>query len=180
MNGCHICLGDPIEVKSGSVIYACGKHTAREIEAFMSANQEKPSNPKDIISTSKVPLDMCPDTLRVAVAAAFTEGALKYGKTNWRVAGVRSSVYKAALDRHMCAYWNGEDVDAESGMPHLWKAAACLAILIDAGTCGMLTDDRPPRADLSGMLRSVEPIVKALQEKHKDKNPRHYTIADTP
>lgn len=140
--------------------------------------EEKPSNPKDAISSDKVPLDMCPDTLRAGVAMAFLEGTLKYGKTNWRVAGVRASVYKAALDRHMAAYWNGEDVDEESGLPHLWKAAACIAILIDAGAVGKLTDDRPPRAPVGRIMADLVPAVKALREKHKDKNPRHYFIGD--
>lgn len=139
----------------------------------------KDTNPKDAIAGSKVPLDQCPDTARVALAMAFTEGALKYGKHNWRVAGVRASVYKAALDRHMVCWWNGEDTDAASGMPHLWKALACLAILVDAGACDKLTDDRPPSAPLTKLLADCEPIVVSLQQQHTDKKPRHYTIADT-
>lgn len=79
----------------------------------------------------------------------------------------------------MAAWWNGEDIDVASGMPHLWKAMACLAILVDAGVVGKLTDDRAPAAPLSKMLAECEPIVLSLQKQHADKNPRHYTIADT-
>ncbi len=142
-------------------------------------DEDKPTNPKDQVSAVKVWMDTVPDTVRVACAMAFTEGALKYGKHNWRVAGVRASVYKSAFDHHFIAWWNGKDMDDDSGLPHLWKALACLAILIDAEECGKLTDDRPPAVDMDAMMDDLKPIIAALKAKHADKNPRHYTIADS-
>lgn len=140
----------------------------------------KPSNPKDAISGSRVPMDVVPDTARIAIAMALFEGALKYGKHNWRVVGVRASVYKSAFERHWMAWWNGEDIDTESGLPHLFKAIACLAIIIDADVVGKLTDDRPPVAPVGQLLKDLQPKVLALQEMHKDKKPKHYSIKDTP
>lgn len=142
------------------------------------AEGKKASNPKDIIGAGKAPLELVPDTLRVAASMAFLEGALKYGRYNWRLAGVRASIYKAALDRHMTSWWNGEDVDEVSGLPHLWKAAACIAILIDAKECLKLTDDRPPRAPLTEMIERMEAEVARLKALHADKSPHQCTIAD--
>jgi hypothetical protein len=138
----------------------------------------KDTNPKDIIAGAKVPLSLCPDTLIAAVAMSFVEGSLKYGRFNWRAAGARTSVYLDAMQRHMKAYEGGEEIDPDSGLPHLWKAAACLAILIDSAQLGVLTDDRPPRSDVAEVLRSLEPVVKSLQAKYKDKPVKHYTIKD--
>lgn len=144
------------------------------------ADGKKMSNPKDVIGSGKVPLELVPDTLRVAASMAFLEGALKYGRFNWRLAGVRASIYKAALDRHMAAWWNGEDIDLDSGLPHLWKAVACLAILIDAREVAKLTDDRPPYAPVSAMLDRITPDVVALQQRHRDKQPHQCTLEDAP
>ena len=141
---------------------------------------EKDTNPKDAVAGDKVPLGLCPDTLIVAVAMAFVEGGLKYGKGNFKVAGAKASVYLDALDRHTKAYRNGEDIDPDSGLPHLWKAAACIAILIDCIEIGNLVDDRPPSSPVAEMMRRLSPKVRALVEKFGDLKPQHYTIADTP
>lgn len=139
----------------------------------------KPTNPKDAIATDKLPLGLCPDTLQEEVCMAFLEGALKYGRYNWRVAGVRASIYHDALKGHLSAWWNGEDIDPDSGLHHLAKAGACIAILLDAMRCGKLTDDRPPRAPVQS--RDVcSDQVKALREKHKGRDPHQYTIANGP
>lgn len=138
----------------------------------------KPTNPKDAIASDKVPLELAPDTLKVAAAMAFVEGALKYGKMNWRVCGARASVYLGALERHMTCWKNGEEIDADSGLPHLWKAAACIAILIDCRAAGTLIDDRPPSVDIGEMLRGAEGVVKNLRAAHASRDPYHYTIKD--
>lgn len=139
----------------------------------------KPTNPKDVVGGTKVPMGLMPDTVRVAGAMAFLEGALKYGRYNWRVAGVRASIYKDAFERHWCAWWNGEDIDPDSGLPHLWKALACLSILIDAQVSGKLTDDRPPIADLADMIRKQEPNISFLKKHYEDRKPHQYTIEDS-
>lgn len=138
----------------------------------------KDTNPKDLIGSTKLGMNLVPDTLMVYAALAFTEGATKYGAFNWRVAGVRASIYKAAHDRHMAKYWNGEWADPITGVPHLSSAIACLAIILDANVAGKLTDDRPPAIPLSGIIDGLEPIVKQLMELHKDKKPHHHTEAD--
>lgn len=140
-----------------------------------SQTQLKDTNPKDAIGSTKLPLDLVPDSLSVFAALAFTEGATKYGAYNWRVAGVRASIYKAALERHLKKWWNGEWADPKTKVPHLASVIACAAIILDADLAGKLTDDRPPAIDLSSFIDSLEETVKHLKELHKDKNPKHYT-----
>lgn len=142
----------------------------------------KDTNPKDAAAAvqGKVPLGLFPDTARIAGAMSMWEGANKYGQYNYRVVGVRASVYLDALDRHVTAYRNGEDIDPDSGLPHTWKALACLAVLIDANACGMLTDDRPPKAPVAEMLKGLQESVQDIRERLEDYDPHQYTIADTP
>ena len=90
------------------------------------------SNPKDRIGATKLPLTLVPDTLSVFAAMAFAEGASKYGAYNWRIGGARASIYIDAMRRHVAKWWNGEDIDPETGIPHLASAVACLSIILDA------------------------------------------------
>ena len=140
--------------------------------------QTKDTNPKDAIASNKLPLDLVPDTLSAYAALAFTEGAAKYGAYNWRVAGVRGSVYKAAAERHIKKYWNGEWADPVTGVPHLASAIACLGIILDANACDKLNDDRPPAIPFSTLVDSMEADVRRVKDLFKDKNPVHYTIKD--
>ena len=49
----------------------------------------------------------------------------------------------AALQRHMWAWWGGEDKDPETGMSHLYHAATNLAFLIAYHKRSVGNDDRP-------------------------------------
>lgn len=146
-------------------------------------NDTKLTNPKDHFGSAKIDLGLAPDTMEVMAAEAFLEGALKYGRYNWRVAGVRASIYYAALKRHMKKWWNGQDRDPKTGVHHLCNALACITILFDAEVYGKLEDDRPPCPDPDAMARlidSMESSVSRLKEMFKDHKPKQYTIADTP
>lgn len=140
----------------------------------------KASNPKDIIGSGKLPLELVPDTLVAHASLAFLEGALKYGRFNWRIAGVRASIYRAAAQRHLAKWWNGEWADAKTGVPHLASAIACLGIILDALEADKLTDDRPPSLPyFSGMTDSMSEDVARLKVLYADENPRQWTIDDT-
>lgn len=105
----------------------------------------KESNPKDDAAAgTRVDLSVFPQTAVIYGALAMTEGHLKYGAYNYRVSGVRSSVYIAALRRHLIKWEAGEDEDPATGVPHLASVLACAAIAIDAIECNKLIDDRPP------------------------------------
>lgn len=142
-------------------------------------NEAKDTNPKDIVGSGKLPLSLVPSTVSAYLSTAYLEGALKYGRMNWRVAGVRASIYRDAHDRHMDKWWNGEDEDPHTRVRHLASAMACLGIILDAELCGKLTDDRPPKAPVAGLIDGLQENVAHLKELFKDHNPKHYTIADS-
>lgn len=121
----------------------------------------KESNPKDLIGSTKPSISAIPLSPLYMLGAAMTEGT-KYGRHNYRVVGVRASVYFDAAFRHMSAYWEGEDLDPVSGIPHLAKAMACFVILLDAEENGMLADDRPPRTKEGWMKRAQIRTAKVL------------------
>lgn len=140
----------------------------------------KDTNPKDAIATNKVPLDLVPPITQVYASLGHLEGALKYGKWNWRISGVKASVYIGALKRHIAKYESGEEVSKE-GVPHLANALACIGILLDAKLVGKLNDDRPPRSvELVEAMDLMEEDVARLRERFKDCAPKHYSIADSP
>ena len=135
----------------------------------------KATNPKQAFGDAKAQLGLVPDTLAYYAGLAFFEGATKYGAYNWRVAGVRASTYKAAAERHLKKWFNGEAVDPKTKVPHLASAIACLAIILDAERVGKLTDDRPPAADLASLEEEVAAVQAHLRELHKDFSPQHWT-----
>ena len=101
------------------------------------------NNPKTAIGATKVPLHLVPPSAKHFLAEALANGAEKYGPYNWRDAAISVSVYKAAMERHMDAFWDGEDLAADSGVHHVAHAMACCALILDALTIGKLHDDRP-------------------------------------
>lgn len=139
----------------------------------------KPTNPKDVIGSGKLPLELVPDTATAYMALSFLEGALKYGRFNWRIAGVRASIYAAAMRRHLNKWWNGEDADPKTEVHHLASVMACCAIILDAKLVGKLTDDRPPRAAMGALIASLEATAARLRETFAEHNPKQYTIADS-
>lgn len=138
--------------------------------------QTKDTNPKDGIGATKLPLSLVPPVAIAHASLAHLDGACKYGKWNWRIAGVRASIYIDAALRHITAYNEGEEIAADSGVHHLGHALACLNILLDAASVGKLIDDRPP----SGFIDSeLTKRVASIKKNHEDKSPRHYSIQDT-
>ncbi len=142
--------------------------------------QDKPSNPKDIIGSNKLPLHLWPQTATAYGCLALLDGMLKYGRSNWRAVGVNATIYYDALDRHITAWFEGEDIDPDSGLPHLAHALACLAILVDAQAAGKLNDNRFYPGGFRKTVEAVTPHVARLKEKYKDRSPKHYTIQDAP
>lgn len=143
----------------------------------------KDTNPKDATGATKAPLDLVPATLMVGAAHAFLEGALKYGRYNWRISGVRASTYYSALNRHILKWWNGQERDPVSAVHHLDNAIACLGIIRDAALYGKLEDDRPPCPDPDAFAELIDQMVSEvdyLKNEFRGHSPKQYTIADTP
>lgn len=134
----------------------------------------KPTNPKDRAATDRIDLSLFPDTAVVYGALAMTEGDLKYGGFNYRPSGVLASVYVAALRRHLSKWFNGEECDPLTRVPHLASVIGCAAVLVDSIECGVLQDDRPPKCDVSGLSERTKEIVKHLQQLYPN-GPQRYT-----
>lgn len=62
--------------------------------------------------------DLIPGDALWKVAELYGRGADKYEDRNWE-RGYDWSLSFAALQRHAWQFWNGEDIDAESGQPHM-------------------------------------------------------------
>ena len=141
----------------------------------------KATNPKDLIGSDKLPLHLWPSSATATGCLALLDGALKYGRGNWRHAGVRASIYYDAQQRHMARWFEGEDTDPDSGLPHLSHALACLAIVVDAQAAGKLTDDRQTEGGFTALLAQIAPHVPRLRAAHRHRTGvRHYTIKDRP
>jgi len=85
---------------------------------------------KDKMDQGKVQPTLVYRSLVEAVARVREHGAKKYGGTeSWQK--VASSRYIDALLRHVLAFAGGEELDAESGMHHLWHAATNIMFEIE-------------------------------------------------
>lgn len=67
------------------------------------------------------------------LAGVFKFAQKKYGNiSSWRCRDDESvKRYKGAMLRHMLAIMNGEDIDPESGLPHLSHLMWCVASLLE-------------------------------------------------
>ena len=111
-------------------------------------------NPKTVSGMSKPGVEGVPAAPLFMVGEVMRLGIRKYGLTNWRHEAISASVYYNAAMRHILSWWDGENLDSESGLPHLAHAAACLMILMDARLSDDLNDDRPSAGLTSTYLSS--------------------------
>jgi hypothetical protein len=132
-------------------------------------DKTKDTNPKDAVGVRKW-RQFCtvPFTVIWEIGVAMLEGARKYGRHNYRVSGVRASVYIDAAMGHLTQWWEGEDTDPDSGLSHITKALASLAVLRDAMMNGMCTDDRPPHAQLAVIRDSLQSKVNEIMDRYPD------------
>lgn len=125
-------------------------------------------NPKDVASTERLPLDLWPPAATAMACIAMLNGSLKYGRANWRQLPVKASVYVAAAQRHLAAWFDGEEAD-EEGVPHLSSVLASLAIVVDALAADTLIDDRPTAGGYRRMATELTPHVARLRALHASK-----------
>lgn len=141
----------------------------------------KESNPKDRAGTCRLDTSLWPDTATCYGALAMQEGDFKYGGYNYRSIGVRASVYRASMQRHLDKWWNGEDEDPITKVPHLGSVLAGGAVLIDAIESGMLDDDRPPPVKMTPLFERFEAKVKHLRDLFlKPTSPARYRAKPSP
>lgn len=132
----------------------------------------KDTNPKDAVGTKKAPMSTVSAPVLLELGLAMLEGARKYGRHNYRTAGVRASVYYDATMRHLMQWWEGEDVDKDSELSHITKAIASLVVLRDAMINDKWVDDRPPPVDDSWLIWLNSKATKII-EKYPDAKEPH-------
>ncbi|KKN64878.1 hypothetical protein LCGC14_0487120 [marine sediment metagenome] len=101
-------------------------------------------NPKEIAGSVKNPHCCVSLAVMAEVGIAMMEGARKYGRYNYRDTVITASIYYDAVRRHIDLWWEGEDIDPESGIHHITKAIAGLTVLRDGLIQNKVDDDRPP------------------------------------
>jgi hypothetical protein len=127
----------------------------------------KETNPKDAIGTKKPRFySGLPANVTKEVSIGMMEGAMKYGRHNYRISGVRASVYIDAAIGHLFDYWEGQDIDPDSDLHHITKAIASLYVLRDAQLQNMCKDDRPPKSDVEGHKAYLQVVVDKLFKKY--------------
>jgi Domain of unknown function (DUF5664) len=65
-----------------------------------------------------------------SVVEVLTQGAVRYGDNNWQVVPNSRDRYFSACQRHLTAWWSGEQDDSGDKLPHLAHAICCLLFLL--------------------------------------------------
>jgi hypothetical protein len=89
--------------------------------------------------------DLLPSEPLRLLALHYGRGSLKYADRNWEL-GLEWHKCFASLMRHAWQFWNGEDIDAETGSPHIIAAAWHCFALAEYMTTHPELDDRPSTA----------------------------------
>ena len=122
------------------IIYSGGKVTAKHF------------------SEGKSGVDQIPPQVLLELGRVYAMGEQKYGRDNWRQGTAWHEFYGSAL-RHILRWQSGEDLDDESGLPHLSHAIWNLVALQHFQMNGIGTDDRygagPSRAEVSDAMAKV-------------------------
>ena len=105
---------------------------------------EKKMNPKYVRAQKdgKAPMEFLVYSVLESEAKVLAHGGGKYGARNWRLDEILASTYEGAMMRHLLAWCQGEDIDPDSGEPHLSHLRACAAVVMDADDHDKLIDDR--------------------------------------
>jgi hypothetical protein len=104
----------------------------------------------------KLPWDLLPYDAVEEIVRVLDFGAKKYSPRGWE-AGMSWSRCYAPTIRHLTKWWQGQDIDPETGISHLAHAACNILFLLAYSKRGMGTylnrddtemDDRPSEAPI--------------------------------
>jgi hypothetical protein len=90
---------------------------------------------------TKPDLSLLPKIFMEETARAFMVGEKKYTRYNY-CKGHKASQLVAAAQRHLAAWFQGEEHDPVDGQHHLGSVAACVAMLLRQQELGTLQDNR--------------------------------------
>lgn len=103
---------------------------------------ENPTATGTKLDDGKLRYDLVPADAMEDVVAVLTYGVKKYGARQWQGGIAWHRMFGAAL-RHLWAWWRGQDLDPESGLPHLAHASVNLLFLLWHRRHRADLDDRP-------------------------------------
>lgn len=89
----------------------------------------------------KIDLSLIPYISQIEHAKAFMVGEKKYGRYNY-CKGHKASQLAAAAERHLKAWFNGEEHDPKDGQHHLGSVMACCSMILRQQELGTINDDR--------------------------------------
>ncbi len=134
-------------------------------------------NPKEACGVIKNPYSTISQAVMAEVGIAMLEGARKYGRHNYRTTNITASIYYDAVRRHIDAWWEGEDIDPDTGIHHVTKTIASLTVLRDSMIQNKIYDDRPPKTPpehreyikglMAGVLERLPKSVEPFTERNK-------------
>lgn len=90
---------------------------------------------------SKVDLSLIPMISNIEHAKAFMVGEKKYGRYNY-CKGHKASQLTAAAQRHLNAWFQGEEYDPIDGQHHLGSVMACCSMILRQMELSTMKDDR--------------------------------------
>lgn len=128
----------PVQAGSVSQVQAMGpvdQHLAK-------LNPDPPAEGASKHDSDKPRMALLPPAPLVEIAQVLTFGARKYAAHNWNK-GISFERLYSAMQRHMMAWWSGEETDPESGLSHLAHAGCCLLFIMELRHTKPDCDDRP-------------------------------------
>jgi hypothetical protein len=137
---------DAVHLSGGSPGVA-GKVHYRPIEGCVECHLDAQDEVRSVSSTGGekgtklARFDLIPVGPLTELAKHYGRGAQKYEDRNWE-RGYEWSKSYAAMQRHATAFWGGEDIDPETGTPHIIAAAWHALALCEYMTTHPEFDDR--------------------------------------
>jgi hypothetical protein len=172
---------EPVDGAKMNIKVSCNKEENSEenMEETFEENSEENSeeNPKLAIGNVALPMTLLSPLTIATGCLGKLNGKLKYGGSNYIGTKVIMSTYMDAIARHFAKIQLGEDVDSVDGVPHWGAIIANIDIILSAKAAGTLIDDRLRSDGQLEAIKELVPLVKSLQELHKDKNPKHYFLS---
>lgn len=109
--------------------------TAEEVQPVQPVKPVEPvapvPGPGRKFDGGKLEYGLIPPLALKEMVKVLTFGAQKYERDNWKKVPDSKRRYFDALQRHVWAYKEGEQLDPESGIHHLAHAACCLFFLYE-------------------------------------------------
>ena len=105
----------------------------KQIEDVVRASQTATTGGRKF-DGNKLEYGLIPPLALKEMVRVLTFGAQKYERDNWKVVPESKRRYFDALQRHLWAWKEGEQLDPESGIHHLAHAMCCLMFLYEHDT----------------------------------------------